>query len=141
MVQVAFNPLTIQGLDTTFLLCLRDCRHTKFQDSLLGMIESSLCEGPVYFNFFPNFSIPLSDPNILQALTLQVKTHNYSMLPGSQPIFLRYRLHYKVMRTISTPTSIESPKEETLLVQANPQKSNVIVPKTVRWNQITHLEI
>jgi hypothetical protein len=44
LVQVAVKQLTRKGLNTSVLLCLRDERHFNFQDSLLGMGESSLYE-------------------------------------------------------------------------------------------------
>ena len=57
LVQVSARTLTRNGLNTSILICLRDCRHHKFSDSLLGLVESSLNEGPVFFNSFPNFSV------------------------------------------------------------------------------------
>jgi two-component SAPR family response regulator len=49
LVQVTIKPLTRQGLNKSVLLCLRDGRHLRFKDSLLGSIESSLYEGPCIF--------------------------------------------------------------------------------------------
>lgn len=49
MVQVAVKPLVKKGLDTIILLCLRYGRLTNFQDSLLGMVETSLYKGPIFF--------------------------------------------------------------------------------------------
>ena len=62
LVQVSARTLTRNGLNTSTLICLRDYRHHKFSDSLLGLVESSLNEGPVFFNSFPNFSVSLTDP-------------------------------------------------------------------------------
>jgi hypothetical protein len=42
--------------NNSVLLCLRDGRHLRFKDSLLGSIESSLYEGPVYFNCHSNLN-------------------------------------------------------------------------------------
>ena len=55
LVQVALKPLTAEGLNTSLLIALRDCRHNKFSDSLLGIIQSSLCNDPVYFDCHPFF--------------------------------------------------------------------------------------
>ena len=42
LVQIVAKSLTREGLDTSLLLCLRDCRFIEFNDSLLGMAEASL---------------------------------------------------------------------------------------------------
>lgn len=52
---------------------VRDQRHHRLEDFLLGIVEYSLCEGPIYFSCFPNFSVSLSDPNIMDTLTLNIK--------------------------------------------------------------------
>ncbi|KAG5590338.1 hypothetical protein H5410_040852 [Solanum commersonii] len=41
----------------------------------MGSIESTVAYGPVYFNAQPNLQLSLTDSNILDALTLNVKTH------------------------------------------------------------------
>ena len=63
-------------------MALRDTRHIRFNDSLLGTIESSLSCGPVHFDYFPNFTIGLHDPHIMKAFTLNIKTHGTLMLQG-----------------------------------------------------------
>jgi len=103
LVQVAVKPLTRQGLNNSVLLCLRDGRHLRFKDSLLGSIESSLYEGPVYFNCYPNFSLSLFDPTLLHALELNVKTDGYSMMKNALPLNIVYRIYYKLMKTTLEP--------------------------------------
>jgi hypothetical protein len=113
LVQVAVKPLTRQGLNTTVLLCLRDGRHLDFQDSLLRMVESSLYEGPFYFNCHPNYSLSLYDPTLLHALELNIKTDGYEMMKGAQPLTLVYIIYYKLMKaTLETQSLIESPKDK-----------------------------
>ena len=60
-VQVAIKPLIDIGIDATVLMCLRDIRHNKFEDSLIGTVEASLGQGPVYFNCYPNKIMSLID--------------------------------------------------------------------------------
>ena len=40
------------GLNNVILLTLRDGRQNRLHDSILGVIETSLLEGPIYFNCF-----------------------------------------------------------------------------------------
>ena len=68
---------------------------------ILGIMESSLHNGPVHFDCFLDFTLSLNDPHLLKALTLNIKTAGEitQMLEGSQPIALIYRIHYKTMKT------------------------------------------
>jgi hypothetical protein len=82
---------------------LRDGRHLRFNDFLLGSIESSLYEGPVYFNCYPNFSLSLFDLTLLHALELNVKTDGYSTMKNALPLNIVYRIYYKFMKTTLEP--------------------------------------
>ena len=81
---VQVKPLIREGLNCSILMALRDTRHIRFNDSLLGTIESSLSCGPVHFDCFPNFTVGLHDTYIMKVLTLNIKTHGTLMLQGVQ---------------------------------------------------------
>ncbi|RDX97394.1 hypothetical protein CR513_19838, partial [Mucuna pruriens] len=80
-VQVAIKPLIDMGIDVVVLMCLRDIRHNKFEDSLIGTVETSLGQGPIYFNCYPNKTVSLMDRNILDSLFLNIKFHDEVTLP------------------------------------------------------------
>jgi hypothetical protein len=44
-----------------------------------GMIQSSLFNGLIHFDVFPNLTLSLDDINILKALTSNVLTSGYDM--------------------------------------------------------------
>ncbi|GAV58054.1 LOW QUALITY PROTEIN: MP domain-containing protein, partial [Cephalotus follicularis] len=67
------------GLNSSFLACLRDAKHLNFDDSLIGAIETSLCNGPVYFDEYPDLSISLTNTNILENLKSNIKFHGYNI--------------------------------------------------------------
>ncbi|KAH1213815.1 polyprotein [Glycine max] len=71
-VQVAIKPLIDMGIDAAVLMCLRDIRHNQFEDSLIGTVEISLGQGPIYFNCYPNKTVSLMDRNILDSLFLNI---------------------------------------------------------------------
>ena len=70
LVQVGVKPLNKEALNTSILAALRDMRFLNFEDSLLGTIESSLCRGPISFDYYPNFTVSLNDANLLKSLVL-----------------------------------------------------------------------
>jgi len=66
------------------MLGLRDACFTDWQDSLLGVIEATMHDGPVYFDCFPDFTVSLSDSHILKVLTLSIITQGYKILLVSE---------------------------------------------------------
>ena len=112
------------------VVCLRDARSTRFTNSVHSMINSNLANGPVYFNCFPNFSMNINDPSILSSLTLNIKTKNMNFVEEAQTIATIYRIYYKVMTTqLNSRAICQSVKDETLLLQYNPNNIQAFVPK------------
>ena len=82
------------------------------------MVETSLCGGPVHFDCFPNFTVSLKDLNILDSLTLNIKTSNYKTKPGSLPVAIIYRLQYKALNSAFNTGALRTQnKGETILFQ------------------------
>lgn len=136
-VQVAFRPLTLNGLPESFLASLRDGRNLNWKQSLMGIIESSLALGPVYFDAYPNLSLSLSDSNIFEALTLNVKTHGYNYIPGTEVMCICYRIYYKPLFTLNPMCKkIEKDNNETILIETNFGKSNITTRRSIKWEEI-----
>lgn len=91
LVQIAIKPLFRLGLDISIWIMLRDARHTKFDHSLLTVLESNIANGPIYSNCYSNFSVDLTDENILKTLTVNIHTQNLSF-DKSKSIGLIYRV-------------------------------------------------
>ena len=51
------------------------------------------------------YILSLSDRNIMDALTLNVKTDGYYMKEGLKPLAIIYRIYYKLMKTTIDPQS------------------------------------
>ena len=57
---------------------------------------------------------------------------------GSIPIALIFKVHYKAMMSaFKTKSHFHSKKSETLLLQKDMTKSNVVIPKPIQWSQVT----
>jgi hypothetical protein len=85
------------------LLCLRDARFINSRIIIIGMIKSSLFNGPIHFDVFPNLILSLDDINILKALTLNVLISSYDMEEGSRPLAIIYRIYYRLIKTNLDP--------------------------------------
>ena len=138
-IQVAAKPLTRLGLDKPICIYLRDVRHNQFQDSLLGLMQANTYFGPVYFTCYPNLELDcMNDKSIHKTLTLNIQTQNYDMDPRSKNILIVYRVYYKVMTSVVNPNCLlSSPKDQTLIWQANEKNSTVIIPKLIPWECLT----
>lgn len=138
IVQIGTKPLSREGLDISLLICLRVSRFLDFNDSLLGIVETNLRSGPIYFDRFPNYTLSLKDIDILDSFTLNVKTFNYKTKIGSLPVTIIYRIHYKAMSlTFNTGAMRSSYKGETVLFKIDMQRSHLLVPKTISWSQVS----
>ncbi|GAV67801.1 LOW QUALITY PROTEIN: MP domain-containing protein, partial [Cephalotus follicularis] len=133
--QVTIKPLTRQ-LNTSILACLRDARHLNFDDSLIGAIETSLCNGPVYFDGYPDLTISLTDKNILKILKINIKLHGYNMLPGSEIIAIIHHVHYKATNSICPKSLVNLLKGETTMMKCVTNDSNILIPQKIKWSDI-----
>ncbi|GKC26831.1 enzymatic polyprotein, partial [Tanacetum coccineum] len=141
LVQVAIKPLTRLGINAPICMILRDARLLKFDQSLLALAESNICNGPIYFNCYPDFTVALRDPNILDVLTLDIKMKNIEMKEGSDPLAVIYRVYYKVMSTTVEPRAlIDHTKNETIIFEANLENSQICIPKKLKWEEIRRNE-
>ncbi|KAG4957499.1 hypothetical protein JHK85_043879 [Glycine max] len=136
-VQVAIKPLIDMGIDAAVLMCLRDIRHNQFEDSLIGTVETSLGQGLIYFNCYPNKTVSLMDRNILDSLFLNIHFHGLDMKEGSIPAALIYRIQYKVMNTCASRVLLKPQKGETTLFITDMTKANVSLPRKIKWDEVT----
>lgn len=137
-VQVALKPLFREGLDVPVYLALRDKRHLKFTLSLLGIVQSNLEQGPVYFNYRPSLTVSLQDKNIMDAISLDVHSQGLELKDGSLPFAVSYRIYFKLMYTNLSPKALGvSPKGYTMLMEVNVEKSSMTIPRNLNWNELT----
>ena len=127
------------GLDKPIFICLRDARHSQFQDSLLGLMQENTFFGPVYFTCYINLELDcMNDQSIHKALTLNIQTQNYDMDPRFRNILIVYRVYYKVMTSVVNPNCLlSSPQDQTSIWKANEKNSTVIIPKPIPWECLT----
>ena len=118
-------------------MCLRDTRFKDFRTSILGMITSSLFDGPVYFNCYPDITLALDDPNIIKTLTLNILRSGFNMDEGNKPLAIIYCIYYRLLGTQLNPrVRLRDPGDKTLLIQCSTPQAKVQVPKMIQWKNI-----
>ena len=70
LIQIAVKPLVHLEVDAPIFMALRDKRLKKYKTSLLAMIQTNVCNGPIYFNCAPRFSIDMTHLHILNSMVL-----------------------------------------------------------------------
>ena len=115
---------------------VRDGRCNDFRPSLAALIETSLYHGSVYFNISPNFSLSLTDRNLLDAMKLTIQTNGYNFKPCSEVIAISYRIYYKVLHTLTPNVKRVSIPGTTTLVQTNLLTSNIAMNRLIKWDKI-----
>ena len=132
LVQIAFKPLTLLGVNSSIMTYVRDSRCKDFKPSLAALIETSLCHGPVYFDVSPNLNISLSDNNLLDAMQLTIHTNGYNFKPGSEIIAIYYIIYYKVLHTLNPRVRQISFRGTTIVVQTNLLTSDIATNRLIR---------
>lgn len=51
---------------------------------LIRIMKTSFVMAHLYFNVYPNLSLSLTDPNILESISLNIKTNGYDIMPGTE---------------------------------------------------------
>jgi hypothetical protein len=101
------------------------------------MIQSSLFNGPIHFDTFPNLTLALNDIHIVEALTLNVLTSGYDMEEGSRPLAIIYCVNYKLLKiNLDSRAVIKNSGNFTLLIQSSTQDANIRTQKMIRWDEI-----
>ena len=96
-------------------------------------MQANTSFGPVHFTCYPNLELDcMNDQSIHKALTLNIQTQNYDMDHRSSNILIVYRVYNKVMASVvNLNCLLSSPKDQTLIWQANEKNFTVIIPKPI----------
>eukprot|EP01018_Ginkgo_biloba_P034607 Gb_05161 [translate_table: standard] len=140
LLQIAVIPLFRHGIGAKLLLGSFDLRHTKsVTDCIISAMETSLHDGPVFHNVFPNFSVSLTDPNINQVLKICLKTQGIHMLSGSHSLALQYRVMYRTTNTLTPAVKNGRLVGQTIVMHSSPN-SNQITHEVIEWDKVSFPE-
>lgn len=70
-------------------------------------------------------------------MTLNIKTSEYEMLEGGQPLALIYIIYYIcIQMNLYVHALVKNPKDQTLLIQSHTNDANIRVPKSILWKDV-----
>eukprot|EP01018_Ginkgo_biloba_P040645 Gb_35857 [translate_table: standard] len=131
------NEEDIHGIGAKLLLGFFDLRHTKLvTDCIISAMETSLHDGPVFHNVFPNFPVSLTDPHINQILKICLKTQGIHMLSGSHSLALQYRVMYRTTNTLTPAVHNGRLVGQTIVMHSSPN-SKQITHEVIEWDKVS----
>lgn len=84
-------------------MALRDKRLKRYKPSVLAMIQTNICNGPIYFNCMPNFFVSLTDPLIMNSLILDVYLQGDEFEKLAEQFVIMYRIYFRLMNSCLNP--------------------------------------
>ena len=79
-----------------FILLYVTKRLRHYKSSLLAMIQTNVCKGPIFFNCYPNFMVDLTCPMTTEALKLDVHVQGDEFLDFKNFVVV-YRIYFRLM--------------------------------------------
>ena len=123
--------------NNVIMITLRDDRYNKFYESILGIVETNLSQGLVWFHYFLDFIINLRESYEGPILVLNTKFYRYDMKSANISMTIIYIYQYKLHN--STYSRVIKPlgkKGETIYFLINTTKANINIPTIVPWEKI-----
>ena len=85
-----------KGLPIVSRISLFDSRFLKYQNAVIGTIQTTLNVGIVFVTIFPDFNMFLKDPHLCDALKVQVQITGASQVQNTFAATLHYQLAYRL---------------------------------------------
>ena len=82
------------GLPTAVKLALLNSTYLKYEHVVLGTVLTTLNTGSIVLTFFPNFNVPLKDPNLPDLLKLQIQMTGTEQVSSAFSGTLHHQLVY-----------------------------------------------
>ena len=100
-------------------MALRDKGLRKYKSSLLAVIQTNICKGPIFFNCYHDFMVDLTCPMTTEALKLDAHIQGNEFLDFKNFVVM-YRIYFELISTnLNTRflNPLPSNSQETILLQ------------------------
>lgn len=112
-----------------------DTRYTNLADMTMGIISSSLSDGPVQASFYPGYPLSLQDPHINECIVLHLQTRGLAMKQGAMHVNVHYRFVFCSFNTHMPVIMNKQLKGSTMLITSDPH-SQVTVTELLKWENL-----
>ncbi|KAK9008799.1 hypothetical protein V6N11_080277 [Hibiscus sabdariffa] len=94
--QLALNYHGSDGKAVVARIALLDIRYLTYQDACIGTVEATMNNGLVMVTLFPNFTMALQDPNLMDALKVHIHIVGAQQVESSIIATLHYQFVYRI---------------------------------------------
>ncbi|KAK8981742.1 hypothetical protein V6N11_049237 [Hibiscus sabdariffa] len=71
-IRLSLNYHGVEGKTVVARIALLDTRYLKYEDACIATVEATMNNGLVMVTLFPNFTMALADPNLMETLKVQI---------------------------------------------------------------------
>ncbi|KAL4319493.1 hypothetical protein GQ457_18G015440 [Hibiscus cannabinus] len=140
-IRLALNYHGAEGKPIIARIALLDTRFLKYQDACIGTVEATMNNGLVMVTLFPDFTMALVDPNLMDALKVQIHIIGAPQVESSIIATLHYQIVYRV-QDHSFKLSKGGPTESPLpLITVNTQEQPhcIGIPRKISRDELIQL--
>ncbi|KAK8501653.1 hypothetical protein V6N11_000125 [Hibiscus sabdariffa] len=95
-IRLSLNYHGIEGKPVVARLALLDTRYLKYEDACVATVEATMNNGLFMVMLFPNFTMALADPNLMEALKVQIHIVGAPQVEDSIIATLHYQFAYRI---------------------------------------------
>ncbi|KAK8515574.1 hypothetical protein V6N12_075610 [Hibiscus sabdariffa] len=138
-VRLALNYHGSDGKAVVARIALLDTRYLTYQDACIGTVEATMNNGLVMVTLFPNFTMALQDPNLMDALKVQIHIVGAQQVESSIIATLHYQFVYRIQDHSFRLDGCGS--NDSLLITVNTQEQPhcVHVPRRIPRDELIQL--
>ena len=109
---------------------------------MIGGIVAPLSSGPVYFDYYPNFSVYVFDDHIKDIMQLQIQTSGFDMKKNKSNIYIQTRGCFRHTNTFY-PIVLHAPSQDSKssLIVLTDSKNQKIEHQVIKWEDLSLSEL
>ncbi|KAK9043869.1 hypothetical protein V6N11_072193 [Hibiscus sabdariffa] len=138
-IRLALNYHGSDGKPVVARIALLDTRYLRYQDACIGTVEATMNNGLVMVTLFPDFIMALEDPNLMDALKVQVHIVGAQQVESSIIATLHYQIVYRVQDHAFRLGGSGSDNSLLITVNTQEQPHCVHIPRQIPKDELVKL--
>ncbi|KAK8564073.1 hypothetical protein V6N12_036204 [Hibiscus sabdariffa] len=95
-IRLSLNYHGVEGKPVVARISLLDTKYLKYEDACIATVEVTMNNGLIMVTLFPNFTMALADPNLMEALKVQIHIVGAPQVADSIIATLHYQFAYRI---------------------------------------------
>ncbi|KAK9008527.1 hypothetical protein V6N11_075416 [Hibiscus sabdariffa] len=138
-IKLALNYHGVEGKPVVARIALLDTRYLKYQDVCIGTVEATVNNGLVMVTLFPNFTMALENPNLMDAFKVHIHIVGAQQVESSIISTLYYQIIYRVQDHAFRLGGCGSNDSLLITVNTQEQPHYVHIPRQILKDELIQL--